>query len=204
TTWTGTTWTGTTWTGTTWTGTARTGSARRGLIGWRRGGDVRHDVVERLGHGYLGGRRGAWSRDRDRGHRQPGYAQVAAQQVLVEPLQGRARGQAELRRQQLPQVVVFGERLGLPAAAVQRRQVLAAQPFAQRVLPHHRFDLVEYLRVVAEHELSVEPVLVGGEPAAVQAGRLLAQDRGHPQVRQRPAAPQPERLPHRAGRRVRV
>src|SRR5262249_57763871 len=66
---------------------------------------------------------------------------LLAEDGAVEPLQRRARLDAELVDECAPGVEIRLERLGLAARAVERQHQLAAQPFAERVLPDEGLEL---------------------------------------------------------------
>src|SRR6266540_3298331 len=68
---------------------------------------------------------------------------VLREDCLLQALQPDARLDAELVDQGLPGGAVGGQRLGLPAAAVQGEHELAVQVLAQRVLAHQRLQLTD-------------------------------------------------------------
>ena len=73
---------------------------------------------------------------------------------------------AELVGEQVADAAVGGERLGLPAAAVQRQDELAMQPLTQRMLGDQLFQFGGQRVVPAKRQVGVDPRL----------------DRGHPQL----------------------
>ena len=104
-----------------------------------------------------------------------------------------ARVDAQLLGEQPAGVGVHGERLGLPAAAVQRQHQQLAQPLAQRVRGGQRGQLGDGLGVAAQLQVEVEPGLEELEPPLLQPGALgLGVRPGH--AGQRLAVPQAQRL----------
>src|SRR5581483_602162 len=96
------------------------------------------------------------------------------------------------------------ERLGLPARAVEREHQLAAQPFPQRVCVHRRLEVLDELRVAAERELRLRPLLDQRQAELLEPSELLACEPLEGELGQRVAAPRGERLAEqtRAARRV--
>ena len=101
---------------------------------------------------------------------------------------------AKLVGEQVAGTPVGGERLGLPAAAIQRQHELAVQPFPQRMLSGQLFQLGGERVVPAKRQVSVDPRLQRGEPELLQPGCLGPGERVVGQVGQHPAAPQIQRL----------
>ena len=106
-------------------------------------------------------------------------------------LQLRRRVEPELVGEREPRRAVGLERLRLPAAAVERHHQLAAQPLPQRMRGHERLQLRDQLRVMAERELRVEPLL---DRAHAQRLQPSASRRANGSSRDRPA-PAPARAP---------
>ena len=80
------------------------------------------------------------------------------QDRLLESLQRLARVEAELVHQRGAGVVVGGERVGLPASAVERKD--QQLPAARAAAAHgQRFQLRDDLRLAAECEIRLEPQL---------------------------------------------
>jgi hypothetical protein len=115
---------------------------------------------------------------------------LAAEDVVVEAFQHRARPQPQLPAERLPQALELGERLGLPAAAVQGEHLAAAQALPERMRPHPLGEHVGELRVPPEVELGLGPVLERGQPQVGEPGRLRRGQRQVRQLGQRVAAPQ--------------
>ena len=111
----------------------------------------------------------------------------------LEPPQLLPRLEPELLVEQAAAGLVDGERLGLAAAAVEREHELAAQALAQRVLADEPLQLGHELRVAAELEVGVDPLLERGEPLLLEAGALGACER-RVELGERRPAPERERL----------
>ena len=84
---------------------------------------------------------------------------ILLQDRSLERLERRGRVDAELLDQGAPRLLVGLERLGLPARPVQREHQLTAQPLAQRVLRDETLELAHELRVAAEREVGLDPLL---------------------------------------------
>jgi hypothetical protein len=113
----------------------------------------------------------------------------------VQALELRAWLDADVLDELLARVAVGRERVGLPAAAVQRQQPLRVQPLAQRVLGQQGVDLADDLLVAACSQVGVDGQLRGRqaqrlEPADLRTGERLVGDVG-----ERVAAEERERLP---------
>ena len=116
------------------------------------------------------------------------------QHPQVDLLQRGGRVDAELVGQPPADVLVRGERVGLPAGRVERADLLAADALAQRVIPGQGLQLGQHLGVAAELQRGVDAVLGGGEPALGQpVGRGVRPGLAGG-VGQRRAAPERERL----------
>ena len=77
---------------------------------------------------------------------------------------------AELIGEQVAGTPVGGQRLGLPAAAIQRQHELAVQPLPQRILGGQLLQLAGERVVPAKRQVRVDPRLQRGEPQFLQAG----------------------------------
>ena len=108
-------------------------------------------------------------------------------------LQRRAGVGAELVGQPHPDLLVAPQRLGLPAAAVQREEQLAGDPLVERVLVTERRELGQDARVLPAAEPDVDEVELGGQPLEL---RLAAQAHRPRRVepREQGAAPAGQRL----------
>ena len=96
----------------------------------------------------------------------------------------------ELGGEQVADPPVGGQRVGLPAAAVQRQHQLTVQPLPQRMVGDQPLQFGGDRAVPAQHQVSLDPALPGGEPQLFQAGRLGPYERVVGQVREHRAPPQ--------------
>jgi hypothetical protein len=110
-------------------------------------------------------------------------------------LEGRARVEAELLRQDLAGVAVDLERFRLASAAVEREQALLEEPLAVRMLGRDRFELRDDGVVPAAGELRVVPELECREAQLLEPLGLGGAPRLFRQVGKRGASPDRERLP---------
>ena len=101
---------------------------------------------------------------------------------------------AELVGQPPADVLVRGQRVGLPAGRVERADLLAADALAQRVIPGQCLQLDQHLGVRAELQRGVDAVLGGGEPAPGEPVGRGVRPRLAGRVGQRRAAPERERF----------
>ena len=122
---------------------------------------------------------------------------VVEQDRLLELLQRLARVEAELVDQRRARVLVGGERVGLPARAVQRQDQQLAQALAQRMLAHQRLQLGHDLGVTAERQVGLEPQLERDQPQLLQPRDLVARERLVLEIRQRRPPPERQRLTQR-------
>ena len=106
---------------------------------------------------------------------------------------------AELTGEQVAGPPVGGQRLGLPAAAIQRQHELAVQPFPQRILGGQLLQLAGERVMPAKRQVRLDPRLEGGEPQFLQAGRLRPGEGVVSQVGQHATAPQLQRPAQRPG-----
>ena len=99
---------------------------------------------------------------------------------------------------------VGGDRVGLPAAAVQGEQELADQPLVERVQQHQLLQLRQQLLVPAENRVGVDPVEQGRQAGCLQPGQNPLRGRNPLQLGQGGTPPEGERGPqvHRRGRDV--
>jgi hypothetical protein len=93
------------------------------------------------------------------------------------PPQRRTGVDAELVGQQVADMTVGGERLRLPAAAVERQHELAVQPFPQRVLGGQLVEFGGQRVVPAERQVGVDPGFHRGQPQFLQAHGLRLDER---------------------------
>ncbi len=133
-----------------------------------------------------------------------GEIRVVLQDRPLEPLQRGVGLQAELVVEPPPKAGVGGQRVRLPAAAVQGEHQLPAQPLAQRVLGAQRLELADDLGVGAAAEVGVDPLLERSQPELDEPGDLGPGERLEGQIGERLAAELAEGLAQRGGGRRRV
>ncbi len=109
-------------------------------------------------------------------------------------LQRLTRLEPELVRQEPSGLCVDVESLGLAPAAVERGHELPARPLAQRVLGDERLELAHEIRMAAEYEVCVDPVLEDCESALVEPGYLRLREIRVAKVCESGATPERERL----------
>ena len=119
---------------------------------------------------------------------------ILPQDPSLQLLQLRRRVEPELVGEREPRRAVDLERLGLPAAAIERKHQLAAQPLAERVGGDERLQLADERGVAAERELGVDPLLEGDDAQLVEPGGLEPGELLLVEVCERRAVPERERL----------
>ena len=129
----------------------------------------------------------------------PVEGRVVCQHRCVQSLQRLARVDAELVGQQIADPPVGGQRVGLPAAPVQRQHELAVQLLPQRMPGDQLLQLGGDRVVPAERQVRVDPGLDRDQPQLLQPGRLRPGERVVGQVGEYPAAPQAQRLAQHPG-----
>ena len=141
----------------------------------------------RAGHRLRGGRRR---------RRLPVQLQrrVLVQDLPLELLQRRAGLDPELVDERTAPASEDVERVGLPAAAIERDHQLAAQALAKRVLGDERLELRHELVLAAERQVGVDPLLDGREALLLEARDLALGERLVAEVGQRLPVPERERL----------
>ena len=112
----------------------------------------------------------------------------------LQPAQAGRRLEAELGPEVAAVVLVDAQGLALPAAAVEREHELGPGPLAQRVGRREGFELGHELRVVAQVEAGLAPVLEREaaqllEPERLGAGELVVGELGVRRARARARAP---------------
>ena len=153
----------------------------------------RADVGEQDGHELqhllrLPERRGRRRRGREL------EARVVAQDLQLELLQRRPRLQAELLDQRPAPSLKRVQRVGLPAAAIQRQHQLTAQPLPEHVLGDHRLQLRHQLEMAAARQIGVDPILQRRQPQLLQTRDLALRQRLALQIGQRLPPPQRQRI----------
>ena len=149
-------------------------------------------------HGQRGGEHGLHG-GRGRHGRVELERRILGEDRRFEPLELRARVQAEILDQDVAGAAVGVERVGLAAGAVEREHQLRVQALAEGVLGGEALQLGGDDGVAAEREVVLEPLL-----ERVQAGahQPVGLDRAGPEQRrvaQRRAAEQRERLAQQLG-----
>ena len=134
----------------------------------------------------------AWARRPDLCRRR--QLRILPQHLPLELLQLRRGVEPELVGECEPRGAVDLERLGLPAAAIEREHQLAAQSLAERVGGDQGLELADERRVAAELELGVDPLLERGEAQLVEPRGLEAREVLLVEIGERGAAPEGERL----------
>ena len=102
----------------------------------------------------------------------PVQCRVVGEHGGVQALQRLAGIDAELPGEQVADPPVGGQRVGLPAAPVQRQHELAVQPLPQRMPGDQLLQLGGQRVVPAQRQVRVDPGLDRGQPQLLQAGRL--------------------------------
>jgi hypothetical protein len=118
---------------------------------------------------------------------------VAGQDVALEPPQLGAGLEAQLVDHHPPGLLVDRQRLGRPAATVQRQHQLAAQPLAQRIPPGELGELGHQLMMPAQVKFQRQPVFGDGDPLLIEPGRRSPDEQAVDAL-QRRTPPQPERV----------
>jgi hypothetical protein len=118
---------------------------------------------------------------------------------LLQLLQLPAWVDPELLDERPPRVLVDGQRVRLPAGAVEREHQLCPQTLMQRVLLHQCLELVQDFRMPAERQLRVDQVHGGAETLLLQPSDLVPRERLEHDVGERRAAPERECLAEALG-----
>ena len=126
---------------------------------------------------------------------------VLGENRLLEAAQLLAGLDPELLDEDATRLAVGGERVRLAPGAVERQDLLAAQPLAERVLGDERLQLARERRVAAGGEVGLDPLLQHRDAQLLEPLRLRLRPALVAEVRERRAAPEVERLAVRAGRR---
>jgi hypothetical protein len=117
------------------------------------------------------------------------------QDRALQLLQSPARFQTQLVAQQPADLRIDRERVGLAPDAIQREHQLATQPFLKRFCGDQRLKVRDQLIAIADREVSVDPFHHRQHPELLEPADLRL-DKFHPgDVRQRRAAPAPQRRP---------
>ena len=114
---------------------------------------------------------------------------VLPQDRLLQLAQRRARLDPQLFYQRPPRRLVDGERVGLPAATVQREHQLGAHALAQRVLGGERLQLGDQIGVATERQIGLDPLLQHREAKLLQPRDRRLRERLVAEVGKRRPAP---------------
>ena len=134
---------------------------------------------------------------RERGEIQP---RILGEDRALELAQPLARLDPQLVGQRAAGVAVGLQRVGLPVGPVEREHELRPQPLTVGVLGDQALEPPEQVGVAAESELGLGQQLEGRGAQVVKARDLALGEGLEGQVRQRPPAPQRERLLERRRR----
>ena len=104
---------------------------------------------------------------------------------------------AQIVGEQVAGTPVGGERVALPAAAIQRQHELAVQPLPQGMVGGQLLQFGSEGVVAVQGQVGVDPGLEGGQPQFLQAGRFGADECVVGQVSEYRAAPPGQRLAQR-------
>ena len=126
-------------------------------------------------------------------HGRCGQRLVLVEDRPVELLQGRARVDPELFDEPFAGVGVDGERLRLPAGAVERQHQLAVESLTERVRSRQHFQLGDERIVASAGEVGIDAVLRAREPELLEPGDLGLRERLVEEVGERSPAPEAER-----------
>ena len=118
---------------------------------------------------------------------------VVREDHALQPAQLGARLDPQLVDQHAPALAHDLQRLGLPAASVERDHQVPAQPLAQRLFGHQRPQLPHEVGVAAFGDLGGEPLLDRLHPQLLEPPDLALRERLEPMVGERRPAPQRQR-----------
>jgi hypothetical protein len=117
---------------------------------------------------------------------------VVVEDLALEPLQGRPRIDPQLFGEQPPALLVSVEGIVLASGAIEGQHQLRAQPFAERVGGNEALELGDELRVTAEHQLHLEPLLRRRQTKLLEPEHVLGGERVVAEVRERVTTKQGE------------
>ena len=140
------------------------------------------------------------ARGRGLGVRRGGQVErrILGEDVVVQAPEVGSRLDADLFHERGARVAVGLERLGLPAAAVEREHPLAVHVLAQRVLGGQRVELADHLGVSPGLQVGVDRHLGGAQAQFFEAADLGGRERLLGEVCQWLTAPQRERVARQA------
>ena len=105
--------------------------------------------------------------------------------------------EAQLVRERRSCVPVDGERIRLAARTIEREHELTSDALAVRMPADELLELSDELRMAAECEIGVDPVLGRRQAELVETGDLVLCERLAGHVCERRASPERERIPQR-------
>ena len=117
------------------------------------------------------------------------------QDRALQLLQLRPRFEPELIDENATRLLVGGERIRLPARAVQGEHQLGPKPLPQRVFPDKPLQLRHELAVLAEPESTIDPADHGVHALLAQLLDLVPSERLEGEIRERRSTPERERFP---------
>jgi hypothetical protein len=107
--------------------------------------------------------------------------------------------ESELLPEQVTQVLVGPQRLGVAPGAVESEHPEGPEPFPERVGPGEHLELAGDEAVVPRRHVGFDAVLKGGQAGFLQTHRLSPGERGVRHFGQRRAPPQAQGLPQHLG-----
>ena len=144
-----------------------------------------------------------------RGRNRPAERRILIEHRPLERLQVRPRLEPEAVHEVLARRAVRGERVGLPAGAVEREHHLGPERLVVRVLDDETVQLGQQLGVAPEREVGVDSLLERAEAELLELCDRRRRERLAAELGERPAAPQRQgaveelRLARAVGRRAR-
>ena len=117
-----------------------------------------------------------------------------------EPLQLRTGIEALLLGEELPHVLIDGQRVALAARSIEREHELAPEALSERVLLRELLDLTENLAMEACVEIGLDPILERIEAQALEPRRLRQRPPLAFEAEQRRSPPEGERVVQRRSR----
>ena len=168
---------------------------------WETKPEIEHEVDRPVAGDLVGDAEVAAARVADRrvpGRRRPRRRQVQAR-VLAEDAQFElhqrgSRVDTELLDKRPAPALERVQRVGLPAAAIEREHQLAAQALAEQVLADERLELRHQVVMAAERQIGVDSILERGQPELIQPGDLALCEPLAVKIGQRFSAPERKRL----------
>ena len=119
---------------------------------------------------------------------------------MLEADERRVRLDSQLFDERLTQAGVGAQRVGLPAAAIQRHHQLASETLPQRVLAHQLREFADECAVFAKGKVRADAILEGREPQFGQPSDVGLGERLEGEVCECLTAPQCERGSQRSCR----